>query len=106
RLGVPQNQIEIQPTAIDPKKFDTTTHTPPASLQNRCKGKVVIGYVGNLAHYHRLQFLFDIAKNFKARQLPVIFLIIGGEEKRVEKYKTFVTQQDLQDYFIFTGSLN
>ncbi len=105
-LGIPQARIVIQPTAIDPEMFNASISPPPADLQNRCNGKVVIGYVGNLAHYHRLKFLFDIAQNFKARQLPVLFLIIGGEQKRVEKYKNYVAQHDLRDYFIFTGSLN
>lgn len=105
-LGVPQERIIVQPIAVDPQAFMPGCYSPPEELREICKEKVVVGYVGNLHHYHRIKFLFNIAKEIRNNPQKIIFLIVGGEREKVEKYKCRAKRLGLQEQFIFTGSVN
>ena len=105
-LGVPEDRIYIQPIAVDSQFFESARFTPPAEIQERCKDRVVIGYVGTLLHYHRVHVLFDLARELTHRSLKVIFLMIGGEQQKVEKYQDMAKKEGLGDLFIFIGSIN
>lgn len=105
-LGISGERIFIQPIAVDSQFFESAQFPPPADILERCKNRLVIGYVGTLLHYHRIHVLFDLARELVERSIDVIFLIIGGEQRKVEKYQCMAEKEGIGKFFIFTGSVN
>lgn len=104
-LGLPEERIIVQPIAVDPAFLSTDCGEPPEDLRQQCEGKLVIGYIGTLLHYHRINLLFEIARDLAESYKEIIFLIIGGEKHKVEKYRQQAKKLQVDRYFIFTGSI-
>ena len=104
-LGVEKERIIVQPIAVDPVFLSSDCGEPPAELRRRCEGKLVIGYIGTLLHYHRINIIFEIARDLINFNKEIVFLMIGGEKQKVDKYRLRAQKQQMGEYFIFTGSV-
>jgi glycosyltransferase involved in cell wall biosynthesis len=105
-LGMPEDRITIQPIAVDSGLFSPESTRPPKHMVEKCRDKIVIGYVGTLLHYHRIDHLMNIAKTLRSSNHKVLFLMIGGGAQKVDKYARMAKQEGVEHLFHFVGSVN
>jgi glycosyltransferase involved in cell wall biosynthesis len=105
RRGVAAERIHIMPMAVDVRRFHPEVE--PADLRARfgLDGKTIVGYVGSIAGWHGLDLLFESAERIKALGEALCFVIIGGDEKKVDRYVEQVRSRGLDDYLLFLGSV-
>ncbi len=104
-LGVSPSKISIQPIAVDSRFFETVVTPPPEEVRATCADRLVIGYVGTLLHYHRVNILIDMARELRESIGNILFLMIGGEKSKVEKYRARAHKDGVDDVFLFVGSV-
>lgn len=97
--------FEISPVAVDLDQFDPST--PPAPELLEIKGdRPLAGYVGTLTAWHGVDLFFDVARILKERGNPTIIMPVGGEPERVERLRTRVREEGLEDHLMFYGSID
>lgn len=66
------------------------------------RGQVVVGFVGSMARYHRVDLLLRAATQIRHIADQISFLIVGDGEKSAE-LKSYTREHRLEDRVIFTG---
>lgn len=101
-LGTSPDKILVAENAADTEVFN------PDSQRVEIEGKdnrVLIGWMGSFESHHGFEDLVSIAAQFRNRNCSdVRFLIIGGGRQESE-LKQHLAKENLQDYFIFCGSV-
>jgi glycosyltransferase involved in cell wall biosynthesis len=67
--------------------------------------KTIILYAGTFEPYQGLDLLIESSKAVISKNKAVAFTLVGGNPGQVEHYQQLVKQQNLSDYFIFTGQV-
>ncbi|MEW5910428.1 MAG: glycosyltransferase, partial [Thermodesulfobacteriota bacterium] len=69
------------------------------------KNGIKILYTGTLEPYQGIDLLIESAAEVVRQDRKVIFILVGGEEKQILKYKTLVETKGLTDHILFTGQV-
>lgn len=77
--GIEGSKIHYIPNAVDPEMFKTHGNKSIRE-QMQLDGKVVIGFVGSMKHYHGLGLLMKAAKIVCAQKPEAHFLLLGPTE--------------------------
>ena len=70
------------------------------------ENKKVILYAGTFEKYQGLELLIEGAVEIIDRFKDVHFLLVGGNQEQVTKYRNLVEQKNLEKFFTFTGSVH
>lgn len=77
--GVRAEKITVLPNAIDDRMFSPRDARPDRLLARYAlAGKVVIGYVGGFAPWHRLDLLLEAFQALRVRHSGAALLLVGG----------------------------
>jgi glycosyltransferase involved in cell wall biosynthesis len=101
-----KNQILIE-NVVDNSWVLKPGNETAASLikQYGLKDNFKILYTGTLEPYQGIDLLVESAKDVVRRDSNVSFILVGGDEKQIERYKKQVDMAGLTDRFIFTGQV-
>ncbi len=98
-----REKISFVPNAVDPSIFN------PSSYENEirrkyCNGRVVVGFIGSFAFWHRVDLLIDTIPAIIQR-VPNIHFLLVGEGSELDKCKEKVQVKQLNSYVTFTGRI-
>lgn len=71
----------------------------------KTNGESVVLYTGTFEAYQGIDLLIQSSAKVVEQKKDVRFLLVGGKPEQVEHYKTAARELNLDDYFIFTGSV-
>jgi glycosyltransferase involved in cell wall biosynthesis len=91
----------IYPTADD-HFLELSPHQAKVREKYGLQSRVVVGFVGSMARYHRVDLLLRAAAQISQIAAHISFLIVGDGEKSVE-LKSFAREHSLEDRVVFTG---
>jgi len=99
----PSRIFTIYPTADD-HFFAPPMHRKTIRQQFGLEGKVVVGFVGSMAPYHRVDLLLQAAVEIRRLTTAVQFFIVG-DGVGMSELKRFVTDTGLENTITFTGKV-
>lgn len=102
--GVPSRKIHVVPNGVDCKLFNPETTSMVIRQKYGLEDKVVIGYVGGMQEWHRLDLLLRVASPLIEAIPHIQFLLVVGKDpdKRLE---SMVRERGLTDWFTFSGGV-
>lgn len=101
--GVPREQIQILPNAIDVKRYCFNPEKRKeirAAL--RISNRVVVGNVGRYSYQKNQEFLIRAFAQAKTRN-PSLFLLCMGQGDLLESLKELIRQLDIEDSVLCIG---
>ena len=102
--GILDNRIVLVPNGVDCDLFDPEVTTDEIRHKYGLMNKIVVGYVGNFAKIHKLDFLVRTASTV-AQSVPNIHFLLVGEyldEKLIELARDY----GVTDRFTVTGRIS
>lgn len=99
--GIEQKKVEVIPNGIDPDDFKVTDN----NVLNNISGKLVIGFVGYLVHWHRLDDLLNVFAKI-CKEFDDIVLVLVGDGVLRQKLEGLATQLSIRDKLVITGRVN
>ena len=66
---------------------------------------IIILYTGTFEPYQGLALLIEAGKQLINNFKDVVFLMVGGNPEQVEYYKKLTKENEIDNYFIFTGQV-
>ena len=100
--GVQESKIVVMPNGADMEKFRSTSHNVGIRNQLGVADRTVVGFVGILRDWHRLDLLFDAIAGIDWCRLDVHALIVGDGPAE-EQLRSQVRELGLHDRVTFTG---
>jgi glycosyltransferase involved in cell wall biosynthesis len=105
-LGQPFTAIAKMPMAVNLEKFNPIIDGSAVRRAHGLEDRFVIGYVGTLAGWHGIRLLYDMARELKSQGAPAFaFLIVGGDERKLDEHRRAAAEQGLSDELRFIGSV-
>lgn len=105
-LGLAFSAIAKMPMAVNLVKFNPAIDGSEVRRQHGLDDRFVIGYVGTLAGWHGIRLLYEMARELKSiTAAPFSFLIVGGDDRKLEEHRTLAREQGLDDVIRFIGSV-
>ncbi len=71
----------------------------------KTNGEAVVLYTGTFEPYQGIDLLIKSSAKVVEQTKEVRFVLVGGKPEQVEHYKKTVSEMNLDDYFVFTGSV-
>ncbi|MSP62765.1 MAG: glycosyltransferase WbuB [Myxococcales bacterium] len=102
--GVPEERIQVVPNAVDDRAFATLQGGGEVRHHLRLDGRVVVGYVGALNHWRRLDLLLGAFAGLAARHPTAHLLVIGDGPDR-SALEEAVRAGGLEARATFTGKV-
>lgn len=106
---------EISPEAATVLIQNLAVHLDkPGSRQNSVRelrrklglnDKLVVVYTGNFEHYQGLPLLLKSARIVKERYPEILFVVVGGDARQVERWRGEASVRGLADSMLFTGAV-
>ncbi|RJQ09382.1 MAG: glycosyltransferase [Bacillota bacterium] len=97
KLGIPANKTVLMRNGVFPEDI--------APAPARANGKLVLGYVGSMAVWHRVHLLIEAASRLREQGFPVKVKIVGmGED--YQNLLAFARSRNMSKVVEFTGPLN
>ena len=101
--GVEEKKIFVTPNAVDPHNFTISMNARHlVRKQYQLHGKIVVGYVGGFANWHRLDFLADTIAELTAIYPNIHCLLVGDGVNR-PFLSQYVKKMGVAEHFTFTG---
>ena len=99
------DNVKIIYNGIDLEKFRNINDIELQKLKEKYKinSEMIIGHVGRFADVKNHKFFIQIAKALKERKIRFKIVFVG-DGPNFDTIKTIVNENDLDDYFVFTGS--
>jgi glycosyltransferase involved in cell wall biosynthesis len=104
RQGVPEEKIIVMPNGIDPQKFHPGISGKAVRSKYRLEGKRVIGFVGWLRPWHRLESLLDVLRDKRFESARLHLLLVGDGPAYSNLYD-YAERYDLLSAVTFTGAV-
>src|SRR5690606_36110021 len=96
-LGVDPDWIVKMPMVVDLEKFSPGEDDGEIRRRHGLEDRFIIGYVGTLTAWHGLDLLSDVADRLRRQEAPPFaFLIVGGEEHKLEENRRRVRAEGLE----------
>ena len=99
--GIPEHKIIFVPNGVDCRLFDPDATPNGLRQELGLSGKIVAGYVGLLAEYHKIDLLIKAACRVVKSVPDIHFLLVGN--LRNGKFKEMAEAHGIADRFTFTG---
>jgi len=100
--GVRYDKIVIIYPAADEHFFKPPKYRADIRGNFAIEDKVVVGFVGSMAAYHRVDLLLQAAMELRRVRNNIHFLIVGSGQ-RMKDLKRFATDNKLENWVTFTG---
>lgn len=97
--------ILIENVADNSLVFTSQPANESVSHKIRTNGDIVILYAGTFEPYQGIELLIDASVNIVKRAKNVRFVLVGGKQEQVDFYKKKTVQLNVDQHFIFTGSV-
>jgi glycosyltransferase involved in cell wall biosynthesis len=66
---------------------------------------LVVLYAGTFEHYQGIDLMIESSDQVLRKHQNVKMFLVGGNDEQVRKYQEMVTERNLKDKYIFTGSV-
>lgn len=101
--GIPEEKIVVIPNAANPETFSPTLSPQHVRDKYGIGDKLVIGYIGSMASYQKVDNLLSVADEITARHRDVVFLLVGDETRLDKKWRKYVNGDEKK--IVFTGKV-
>ena len=102
--GVPNHKIIFVPNGVDCTLFNPDTNFMSVRQKYGLSDKLVVGYVGGFAQWHRLDLLLQVASSLIGTIPHIHFLLVGDDsDQRVE---SMARERGLTGSFTFPGGIS
>jgi glycosyltransferase involved in cell wall biosynthesis len=101
--NIPENRIFLVPNGVDCALFDPDNTYIEIRQKFGLVGKIVVGYLGIFAEWHKLDLLIRTAALVTHSVPNIHFLLVG--DNRDEKLRDLAREQGVADHFTFVGSM-
>jgi glycosyltransferase involved in cell wall biosynthesis len=95
----------IENVADNSLVFGSRVETNAIRQQLKTNGEAVILYAGTFEPYQGIDLLIQSSAKVIANNKHVRFVLVGGKPEQVNQYKKMVSELNLDDHFLFTGSV-
>jgi len=104
-IGIPNSQIEVVHNGVD-EKFILKKNNRSLVRSTLCLDdtQIVIGYVGNMAHYHNLHTLIGAFQELISENIKIKLILVGNGEV-FEFLFNYTKKLKLDDAIMFTGQI-
>ena len=99
------DRILVVPNGIDLKLFNRLPETAGVRERYKLQGKRVVGFVGYLVHWHRLDLLLKAFAEIRATYADVQLMLVGDGVLREELLR-LAEELGIRDDFIITGRID
>jgi glycosyltransferase involved in cell wall biosynthesis len=103
--GGRRENVLIVPNGIDPDLFTSIEHRNHVKKKLGLEHATVIGFVGYLVHWHRLEKLMEVFAEIKATRTDAVLLLVGDGVLRGE-LETKAKGLGIEDSVIITGRVD
>ncbi|KAF5431954.1 Glycosyltransferase involved in cell wall bisynthesis [Candidatus Methanophagaceae archaeon] len=100
---IPREKITIIPNGVDTEVFNPAIDGSKIKERFGLSDSLVIGYIGALVEWVRLDVLFVSFKKLKKDYESIKVLIVGGQDCEIEKVKLLCKKMGIDNEVIFTG---
>lgn len=101
--GVPTHKIHFVPNGVDCNLFNPDSSSMEVRQKYGLSDKIVVGYVGIFAQYHKIDLLIQSACLLVQSVSNIHFLLVGHDQDR--KCRDLVRDLGVIDRFTFTDSV-
>ena len=92
----------IAPNAVDLDEFDINNYEKDLLKElNLSDDKKIIMYVGHLYDWKGINVIIEVAELLKEKK-DIVFVLIGGTKKDIEKYRRIKKEKDLDNILILS----
>lgn len=102
--GGDKGKIWVNPDGVDVDRFNPKISGEGIREKYNLKGRTVVGFVGSIGHWHKVDLLLSVAKKVIQEEPDVHFLIVGGAAS-LASLKRYVRENDLNGIVTFTGNV-
>ena len=95
----------IENVADNSLVFKPRVNGSPHKQKIKTNGEAVVLYTGTFEPYQGIDLLIKSSAKVVEQTKAVRFVLVGGKPKQVERYKKTVSEMNLDNYFVFTGSV-
>ncbi|MFZ5822127.1 MAG: glycosyltransferase family 4 protein [Chloroflexota bacterium] len=99
-VNIPSEKILVIPNGVDTIRFDPKKYTP-----KRLFDGPVLGFVGALVNWHRLDVLLESLANIRREGIHLNLVVVGDGPMRAT-WEEQAAQFELQEYTCFTGRVS
>ncbi len=93
-LALPEEQIIVEPDAVDIERFEASPPIEQAKQQLNINPQTfTVGYAGNLYQGRGIELIIELAE----RMPEIAFLIVGGKPQHVEQYRQIARDRHLKN---------
>lgn len=105
KLGIPEKKILVFPNGISEREMKKGIALAGEYQPFSDDGRIVIGFLGSLSRWHRVDLLLDAFKLLLEKQMGKYYLIIIGKGEEYEKLREKTENLGISDYVEWTGPL-
>lgn len=105
-INVPAEKLEIIPNGINPLDFKEEDVSTKDTIRKRygIEDKIIIGFVGWIREWHKLDMLLEILENMDVREKKLHLLIVG-EGPGLDSLKKYIAVHSLSRMVTFSGPI-
>ncbi len=101
-----KKQVLIENVADNSSVFgENETEEVNIAEKYNLNSETVILYAGTFEPYQGLDLLIESSKQVIAKNNQVTFAMVGGNPEQVEHYQQLVKNNNLKDYYVFSGQV-
>jgi glycosyltransferase involved in cell wall biosynthesis len=101
--GIPEEKLVVMHNGIHPQQFDGPS-ADPLGLKRRLGDALVIGFVGFVRRWHRLDYVLHLMAG-RLAGMNLKLLVVGDGPERPYLERT-IDELGLEDRVVWTGTLN
>lgn len=100
---IPGEKITVIPNGVNTEIFTPTIDGTKIKEKLGLSDHIIIGHMGSLKEWIRLDMLFETFKNLKKDYDDIKLVIVGGQETEIGKWKKLSKKLEIGDNIVFTG---
>jgi len=103
--GVEAGKISLLPNGVTSNRFTPRERNSDLEEKLNFKNKIVIGYIGSVVEYEGLELLVEAIKILVDKSINNMHVLIVGDGAVLGFIKNAVQENQLEEYFTFTGRI-
>jgi glycosyltransferase involved in cell wall biosynthesis len=102
--GVASEKIAVIPNAANTDLFSSSVSSKRVRRRFGLNGKVVIGYIGSMVSYQKVQYLLELTDEIVSHDKRAVLFLVGNDKKLAKEWHSFIEKR--RDRVVIAGTVS